>query len=80
MNIIVSEVEGAHRYLQCLIKPVLPLAGLVKALQSVNGTTWHDTFLGLWISALRLVQRVCMFLDTSFSKLCTNLRHSRSVS
>ncbi|XP_031400886.1 mediator of RNA polymerase II transcription subunit 33B-like isoform X2 [Punica granatum] len=33
------------------------LTGLVKALQAVNGTTWHDTFLGLWISALRLVQR-----------------------
>ncbi|OMO77792.1 hypothetical protein CCACVL1_14830 [Corchorus capsularis] len=33
------------------------LIGLVKALQAVNGTTWHDTFLGLWIAALRLVQR-----------------------
>ncbi|KAK2649222.1 hypothetical protein Ddye_016711 [Dipteronia dyeriana] len=33
------------------------LTGLVKALQAVNVTTWHDTFLGLWIAALRLVQR-----------------------
>ncbi|XVF72468.1 hypothetical protein PTKIN_Ptkin12aG0123500 [Pterospermum kingtungense] len=33
------------------------LTGLVKALQAVNGTTWHDTFLGLWMAALRLVQR-----------------------
>ncbi|XP_043711715.1 mediator of RNA polymerase II transcription subunit 33A-like [Telopea speciosissima] len=33
------------------------LAGLVKSLQAVNGTTWHDAFLGLWIAALRLVQR-----------------------
>ncbi|KAM7521558.1 hypothetical protein LguiA_011460 [Lonicera macranthoides] len=33
------------------------LTGLVKALQAVNQTTWHDTFLGLWIAALRLVQR-----------------------
>ncbi|TQD90003.1 hypothetical protein C1H46_024407 [Malus baccata] len=32
-------------------------AGLVKALQAVNATTWHNAFLGLWISALRLVQR-----------------------
>ncbi|KAK4762707.1 hypothetical protein SAY86_008475 [Trapa natans] len=39
------------------ISAVEILTGLVKALQSVNGTTWHDTFLGLWISALRLVQR-----------------------
>ncbi|KAK3005901.1 hypothetical protein RJ639_017767 [Escallonia herrerae] len=33
------------------------LTGLVKALQAVNGTPWPDTFLGLWIAALRLVQR-----------------------
>ncbi|KAM6558598.1 hypothetical protein CsatA_027837 [Cannabis sativa] len=33
------------------------LIGLVKALQVVNGATWHNTFLGLWISALRLIQR-----------------------
>ncbi|XP_059435722.1 mediator of RNA polymerase II transcription subunit 33B-like isoform X2 [Corylus avellana] len=33
------------------------LTGLVQALQAVNATTWHDTFLGLWIAALRLVQR-----------------------
>ncbi|XP_057966650.1 mediator of RNA polymerase II transcription subunit 33A-like [Malania oleifera] len=33
------------------------LSGLVKTLQAVNNTTWHDTFLGLWIAALRLVQR-----------------------
>ncbi|XP_021608160.1 mediator of RNA polymerase II transcription subunit 33B isoform X2 [Manihot esculenta] len=39
------------------IGAVEDLTGLVKALQAVNGTTWHDTFLGLWIAALRLVQR-----------------------
>ncbi|PPE01315.1 hypothetical protein GOBAR_DD01641 [Gossypium barbadense] len=33
------------------------LTGLLKALQAVNSTTWHDTFLGLWLAALRLVQR-----------------------
>ncbi|KAG4390580.1 hypothetical protein GLYMA_05G001600v4 [Glycine max] len=33
------------------------LTGLVKALQAVNGTAWHSAFLGLWIAALRLVQR-----------------------
>ncbi|XP_057461528.1 mediator of RNA polymerase II transcription subunit 33A-like [Actinidia eriantha] len=33
------------------------LTGLAKALQAVNQTTWQDTFLGLWIAALRLVQR-----------------------
>ncbi|XP_012092293.1 mediator of RNA polymerase II transcription subunit 33B isoform X2 [Jatropha curcas] len=39
------------------ISAVENLTGLVKALQAVNGTTWHDTFLGLWMASLRLVQR-----------------------
>ncbi|GAB2298750.1 hypothetical protein Dimus_032824 [Dionaea muscipula] len=33
------------------------LTDLVKSLQAVNGTTWQDTFLGLYIAVLRLVQR-----------------------
>lgn len=33
-------------------------AGLVKVSRATNYTTWHDTFLGLWIAALRVVQRV----------------------
>ncbi|XP_022722791.1 mediator of RNA polymerase II transcription subunit 33A isoform X2 [Durio zibethinus] len=33
------------------------ITGLVKTLQAINGTNWHDTFLGLWITSLRLVQR-----------------------
>ncbi|CAA2935110.1 mediator of RNA polymerase II transcription subunit 33A-like [Olea europaea subsp. europaea] len=33
------------------------LTGLVKALQALNQTSWQDAFLGLWIAALRLVQR-----------------------
>ncbi|KAJ9154385.1 hypothetical protein P3X46_027727 [Hevea brasiliensis] len=33
------------------------ITGLTKTLQAINNTTWHDTFLGLWIAALRLVQR-----------------------
>lgn len=37
------------------------VAGLVKALRAVNGTTWHAAFLGLWIAALRLVQRVGIY-------------------
>lgn len=34
------------------------LAGLVRTLQAVNGSTWHETFLGLWKAALYVVQRV----------------------
>ncbi|XP_052171333.1 mediator of RNA polymerase II transcription subunit 33A-like [Diospyros lotus] len=33
------------------------LTGLLKSLQAVNQATWQDTFLGLWIAALRVVQR-----------------------
>ncbi|KAL6971432.1 hypothetical protein U1Q18_031108 [Sarracenia purpurea var. burkii] len=33
------------------------ITGLMKALQAFNGTTWHEGFLGLWMAALRLVQR-----------------------
>ncbi|KAL3531373.1 hypothetical protein ACH5RR_010695 [Cinchona calisaya] len=33
------------------------LTGLVKALQALNLTSWKDTFLGLWLAVLRLIQR-----------------------
>ncbi|XP_072996875.1 mediator of RNA polymerase II transcription subunit 33A-like isoform X2 [Typha latifolia] len=33
------------------------LSGLIKALQAINGSTWHDAFLALWMASLRLVQR-----------------------
>ncbi|QHO37242.1 hypothetical protein HN51_003718 [Arachis hypogaea] len=33
------------------------IGGLIKTLRAVNGTSWHDTFLGLWLATLRLVQR-----------------------
>ncbi|XP_019106358.1 mediator of RNA polymerase II transcription subunit 33A isoform X2 [Beta vulgaris subsp. vulgaris] len=33
------------------------LTGMLKSLQALYSTTWHDTFLGLWIAILRLVQR-----------------------
>ena len=33
-------------------------SGLAKTLKGINGSNWHDTFLGIWIAALLLVQRV----------------------
>ncbi|XP_073030533.1 mediator of RNA polymerase II transcription subunit 33A-like isoform X1 [Primulina eburnea] len=33
------------------------ITGLVKSLQAINATSWHEIFLGLWMAALRLVQR-----------------------
>ncbi|KAE9594647.1 hypothetical protein Lalb_Chr18g0056021 [Lupinus albus] len=33
------------------------ISGLIKTLRAINGTSWHDTFLGLWLATLRLVQR-----------------------
>ncbi|XP_004298174.1 PREDICTED: mediator of RNA polymerase II transcription subunit 33A-like [Fragaria vesca subsp. vesca] len=38
------------------------LTDLIKILQAINCATWHDTFLNLWIAALRLVQRVSVLL------------------
>ncbi|CAL9193844.1 mediator of RNA polymerase II transcription subunit 33A-like [Musa acuminata AAA Group] len=33
------------------------LSGLIKALRALNGSTWHDAFLAIWMASLRLVQR-----------------------
>ncbi|XAR57183.1 hypothetical protein NMG60_11025236 [Bertholletia excelsa] len=33
------------------------ITGLMKTLQAFNGATWHESFLSLWMAALRLVQR-----------------------
>jgi hypothetical protein len=41
------------------------IAGLVKALQAANSTSWHDAFLALWLAALRLVQRVGIYSDNT---------------
>nr|XP_028946817.1 mediator of RNA polymerase II transcription subunit 33A-like [Malus domestica] len=50
------------------------ITGLMKVLQAINCATWHDTFLGLWIAALRLVQREREPLESPFphleSRLC----------
>lgn len=46
---------------QCYLFGVV-IAGMVKTLHVVNGTMWHNTFLGLWVAALRLVQRVGIIL------------------
>ncbi|CAN1129505.1 Mediator of RNA polymerase II transcription subunit 33A [Linum perenne] len=46
---------------------------LVKALQAMNGTTWHDTFVGLWIAALRLVQRERDPIEGPIPRLDTRL-------
>ncbi|KAI3814826.1 hypothetical protein L1987_14472 [Smallanthus sonchifolius] len=46
---------------------------LVKALQALNGTTWHDCFLGLWMAALRLVQRERDPIEGPMPRLDTRL-------
>ncbi|KAJ8622624.1 hypothetical protein MRB53_031153 [Persea americana] len=47
-------LDGTQVAASCAIDT---LTSLLKALQAVNGTSWHDTFLGTWVAALRLVQR-----------------------
>ncbi|XP_077232002.1 mediator of RNA polymerase II transcription subunit 33A-like isoform X2 [Tasmannia lanceolata] len=47
-------IDGSQVAASCAIEI---LTGLIKALQAVNRTSWHDTFLGVWMASLRLVQR-----------------------
>ncbi|XP_045812616.1 mediator of RNA polymerase II transcription subunit 33B-like isoform X3 [Trifolium pratense] len=54
IDLILEDAMDAHHVMAATIEL---LTGLVKALQAINGTAWHNTFLGLWIAALRLVQR-----------------------
>lgn len=49
-------MDGHHHVMAA--SAVELLTDLVKALQAVNATAWHNAFLGLWFAALRLVQRV----------------------
>ncbi|GMP56604.1 hypothetical protein CsSME_00021025 [Camellia sinensis var. sinensis] len=49
------------------------ITGLIKALQAINGTTWHETFLGLWMAALRLVQRERDPIEGPMPRLDTRL-------
>ncbi|CAL5415993.1 unnamed protein product [Camellia sinensis] len=49
------------------------ITGLMKALQAFNGTTWHESFLGLWMAALRLVQREADPIEGPVPRLDTRL-------
>ncbi|KAG5415645.1 hypothetical protein IGI04_003212 [Brassica rapa subsp. trilocularis] len=42
------------------------ITGLAKTLKGINGSNWHDTFLGIRIAALRLVQRKGILLKDLF--------------
>ncbi|XP_057816725.1 mediator of RNA polymerase II transcription subunit 33A [Cryptomeria japonica] len=52
--IMEDAMEG--KYLSAPSFPEM-LAELIKSLHAVNGASWQETFLGVWIAALRLVQR-----------------------
>ncbi|XP_015939682.1 mediator of RNA polymerase II transcription subunit 33A [Arachis duranensis] len=49
------------------------ISGLVRTLRAINGTSWHDTFLGLWLAALRLVQRERDPIEGPMPRLDTRL-------
>ncbi|GJZ92884.1 mediator of RNA polymerase II transcription subunit 33A [Tanacetum coccineum] len=51
----------------------------VKALQALNGTTWHESFLGLWMAALRLVQRESDPIEGPMPRLDTRLSMLLSI-
>ncbi|CAI9285367.1 unnamed protein product [Lactuca saligna] len=46
---------------------------IVKALHALNGNTWHEIFLGLWMAALRLVQRERDPIEGPMPRLDTRL-------
>ncbi|CAG7889390.1 unnamed protein product [Brassica rapa] len=49
------------------------ITGLAKTLKGINGSNWHDTFLGIWIAALRLVQRERDPIEGPIPRLDTRL-------
>ncbi|XP_050240388.1 mediator of RNA polymerase II transcription subunit 33A-like [Quercus robur] len=40
-----------------VIGAIETITGLIKVLKAINCTSWHNTFLNLWIATLRLAQR-----------------------
>ncbi|RID79938.1 hypothetical protein BRARA_A02638, partial [Brassica rapa] len=49
------------------------ITGLAKTLKGINGSNWHDTFLGIWIAALLLVQRERDPIEGPIPRLDTRL-------
>ncbi|XP_010532697.1 PREDICTED: mediator of RNA polymerase II transcription subunit 33A-like isoform X2 [Tarenaya hassleriana] len=54
-------------------------SGLTKTLKAINSSTWHDTFLALWVAALRLVQRERDPIEGPIPRLDTRLCMSLSI-
>ncbi|XP_039002043.1 mediator of RNA polymerase II transcription subunit 33A-like isoform X2 [Hibiscus syriacus] len=65
--------DAMDGYLVNTTSAVEIITGLIKTLQAMNGTSWHDTFLGLWISSLQLVQRERDPIEGPIPRLDTRL-------
>ncbi|KAH6769857.1 REF4-related 1 [Perilla frutescens var. hirtella] len=55
------------------------ITGLVKSLQATNAASWHEIFLGLWMAALRLVQRERDPIEGPVPRLDTRLSMLLSI-
>ncbi|PIN11817.1 hypothetical protein CDL12_15571 [Handroanthus impetiginosus] len=55
------------------------ITGLVKSLQAISATSWHEIFLGLWMAALRLVQRERDPIEGPVPRLDTRLSMLLSI-
>ncbi|KAL3626204.1 hypothetical protein CASFOL_029753 [Castilleja foliolosa] len=55
------------------------ITGLVKSLQAINAASWHEIFLGLWMAALRLVQRERDPIEGPVPRLDTRLSMLLSI-
>ncbi|CAA0807074.1 Mediator of RNA polymerase II transcription subunit 33A, partial [Striga hermonthica] len=52
---------------------------LVKSLKAINAASWHEVFLGLWMAALRLVQRERDPIEGPLPRLDTRLSMLLSI-
>ncbi|KAL8515393.1 hypothetical protein ACS0TY_014193 [Phlomoides rotata] len=55
------------------------ITGLVKCLQAINAASWHEIFLGLWMAALRLIQRERDPIEGPVPRLDTRLSMLLSI-
>ncbi|MED6137844.1 hypothetical protein PIB30_068853 [Stylosanthes scabra] len=57
IDIILEDAMDGDNVAETSVVLVLSSMRMVKALKAVNGTSWHNAFLGLRIATLRLVRR-----------------------
>ncbi|WZY72864.1 hypothetical protein YC2023_005104 [Brassica napus] len=73
LNHICVDLDAMDGYQVNPTSAIEIITGLAKTLKGINGSNWHDTFLGIWIAALRLVQRERDPIEGPIPRLDTRL-------